>query len=149
VDDSPSSWESGATERSVSRVFSSEVAEVVQARRMVEAHMRAWGYLHEVETITLLVSELVTNAVIHGRGPVHVTLTDTDGTVRVAVDDHGGGRPNLVPAGTEMHGGGWGLRLVDTLADEWGSVQDDGRTSVWVERRVNTRAGDGADREPS
>lgn len=133
----------------MSRAFSSKVAEVVRARRMVEAHMRAWGYLHEVETMTLLVSELVTNAVIHGQGPVHVTLTDTDGSVRVAVDDHGGGRPSLVQAGTEMHGGGWGLRLVDTLADEWGSVQDDGRTSVWVERRVKTRAGDGADREPS
>ena len=106
---------------------------------MVQAHLRAWGYLDEVETMTLLVSELVTNAVIHGRGRVHLTLTDSDGTIRVAVEDHGGGRPSLVRAGTGMHGGGWGLRLVDRLADEWGSVQDAGRTSVWMERRVHTR----------
>ena len=133
----------------MSRVFSSDTAEVVRARRMVQTHLRAWGYLDDVETMTLLVSELVTNAVVHGRGPVHVTLTAGDGTVRVAVEDHGGGRPHLVRTVTAMHDGGWGLRLVDRLADEWGSVQAGGRTSVWMERRVNTGGGDGADREPS
>jgi anti-sigma regulatory factor (Ser/Thr protein kinase) len=133
----------------VSRVFSSDTAEVVRARRMVQAHLRAWGYLDEVETMTLLVCEVVTNAVVHARRPVHVTLTAGDGTVRVAVEDHGGGRPHLVETVTEMAGRGWGLRLVDVLADEWGSVQDGGRTSVWMERRVSAEGGDGTDREPS
>jgi len=132
----------------VSRVFSSDTAEVVRARRMVQTHLQAWGYADEVETMTLVVSELVTNAVVHGRGPVHVTLTARDGTVRVAVDDHGGGRPHVVRAVTEMSAGGWGLRLVDRLADEWGSVRDGGRTSVWMERRASARGGDGTDGDP-
>ena len=148
MDDSPSAWESGATDRSVSRLFSSDTAEVVRARRMVRAHLQAWGYPGEIETLTLAVSELVTNAVVHGRGLVQVTLTASDGTLRVAVEDHGGGRPRLRPAGTETDRGGWGLQLVDKLADRWGSVQEDSRTSVWMERRA-ARGRDEPDREPS
>jgi hypothetical protein len=35
----------------------------------------------------------------------------------------------------DMLGGGWGLPLVDALADQWGSVRNGVRTSVWIERR--------------
>jgi anti-sigma regulatory factor (Ser/Thr protein kinase) len=133
----------------VSRVFSSDTAEVVRARRMVRAHLRAWGYGDEVEPMTLAVSELVTNAVVHGQGLVEVTLTVKDGAIRVAVADHGGGRPKLVHDGAERERGGWGLRLVDKLADEWGSIREGTRTSVWMERRAYEKAGDGPDREPS
>ena len=148
VDDSPPAWESGATERSVSRVFSSDTAEVVRARRMVGAHLRAWGYGDEVEAMTLAVSELVTNAVVHGRGLVEVTLTAQDGAIRVAVADHGGGRPRLIEAATKRDRGGWGLRLVDKLADEWGSAQEGTHTLVWMERRTDVRGRDEPDREP-
>ena len=98
--------------------------------------------------MTLAVSELVTNAVVHGRGLVEVTLTVKDGAIRVAVADHGGGRPSLVHDGAERERGGWGLRLVDKLADEWGSVRDGTRTSVWMERRVQ-EGGDEPDRQLS
>jgi anti-sigma regulatory factor (Ser/Thr protein kinase) len=116
---------------------------------MVGAHLRAWGYGDEVEAMTLAVSELVTNAVVHGRGLVEVTLTAQDGAIRVAVADHGGGRPSLIEAATKRDRGGWGLRLVDKLADEWGSAQEGTRTSVWIERRTDGRGRDEPHREPS
>jgi anti-sigma regulatory factor (Ser/Thr protein kinase) len=149
VDDSALAWESGATERHASRVFSSDTVEVVRARRMVQAHLRAWGYDDDVDAVTLAVSELVTNAVVHGRGPVELTLTAGDGAIRVAVTDQGGGRPRLVQAGTGMHSGGWGLRLVDELADEWASVQEGSRTSVWMQRRAAARGRDEPNRHPT
>jgi anti-sigma regulatory factor (Ser/Thr protein kinase) len=133
----------------VRRVFSPDAVEVVRARRMVRAHLQAWGYDDDVDAITLAVSELVTNAVIHGRGPVEVALTANDGVIRVAVTDQGGGQPRLVPSGTEIDRGGWGLRLVDELADAWASAQDGSRTSVWMERRAGGRGGHEPDSQPS
>jgi len=148
--DAPSpGWESGDTERSVRRLFSSDAAEVGRARRMVRAHLEAWGHGDEVEALTLAVSELVTNAVVHGRGLIEVMLTADDGTVRVEVADQGGGWPKLIQPETGLASRGWGLRLIDGLADEWGSVCQGARTSVWMERHVRTRGGDEPHREPS
>lgn len=83
--------------------------------------------------LSLLVSELVTNSVKYGaEGDVHLRLGSLHPDhVRVEVVDHGCGfapaardRPVTVP-------GGWGLHLVETLADRWG-VQD-GSARVWFE----------------
>jgi anti-sigma regulatory factor (Ser/Thr protein kinase) len=99
--------------------------------------------------MTLAVSELVTNAVIHGRGDVELTLTANDGTIRIEVTDQGGGQPKLVPQGAHIVGAGWGLHLVDALADQWGSVRNGVSTSVWMERRWRTGRGDEPDRGSS
>jgi serine/threonine-protein kinase RsbW len=85
-----------------------------------------------LETTRLLVSELVTNGILHGGAgkPVDVSIELEDGTVRVEVSDRGPGfapRPRL-PDET----GGWGLYLMDQLADRWG-VARDGCTRVWFE----------------
>jgi serine/threonine-protein kinase RsbW len=86
-----------------------------------------------LEVVTLLVSELVTNAVRHGRADLidlHVALVR--GCVRVDVVDHGPGftaGPNPVAPGEE---GGFGLFLVDELATRWG-VHDHRGTRVWFE----------------
>jgi two-component sensor histidine kinase len=80
----------------------------------------------------LLVSELVTNSVKYGAGPILMRLR-TGGARRVAVDVHDRGasfdpavrhRPRATP-------GGFGLRLVDELASRWG-IRDD-RAHVWFE----------------
>lgn len=84
----------------------------------------------------LLVSELVTNGVRHG-GPgrigLHVVRADDD-VVRVEVVDTGEGfvpHPG-VRAQPTPEPGGWGLVLVDRLADRWG-VETDHETMVWFE----------------
>jgi two-component sensor histidine kinase len=85
-------------------------------------------------TMSLLISELVTNALEHGGHhgtplELHASWNDT---VRVVVIDDGGG---FIPAPRTQpleEPGGYGLVLVGSLADRWG-VENDGRTTVWFE----------------
>ncbi|GAA3181286.1 SpoIIE family protein phosphatase [Streptomyces virens] len=88
-----------------------------------------------VDTAQLLVSELVTNAVLHARTEVEVTARAEAGTVRVRVSD---GRPDraLVPYGSPPYSGtGQGLPLVARLASRRGVETDGDGKSVWFELR--------------
>ena len=88
-----------------------------------------------METLRLLVTELVTNGVRHGsrRGPVEVSVTLAEGSVRVEVSDCGRGfSPADAPMPRSDGSGGWGLQLVDRVATTWG-VRVDGGTCVWFE----------------
>ena len=87
-------------------------------------------------TVELIISELVTNAVVHGdagRGePLSVTLRRDNGRVNGRVCSQGTdfewtGDPKdlLVP-------GGLGLRLVDSISSDWG-IEQDGCSCVWFE----------------
>lgn len=85
-----------------------------------------------LDDVTLLVSELVTNSVRHGEGDTVRLLVDVPepGLVRCAVVDAGGGfTPVERPATRRL--GGWGLGLVDAVADTWGVRAGD--THVWFE----------------
>ncbi len=82
-----------------------------------------------LDTAVLLISELVTNAVLHGTGEIRLII-DVDGTdARFAVADEGEGTP--VVSDTPGPDGGWGLRLVGQLASRWGVLEE--RTQVWFE----------------
>lgn len=87
-----------------------------------------------VADIVLLVSELVTNAVVHARTPVELVVAATAGVVRAEVCDRGhGSRPAAIPA-DPMDEGGRGLWLVETLAREWGwRRRPDAGCCVWFE----------------
>lgn len=80
----------------------------------------------------LLLSELVTNSVLHGSGEHVVVLIDPEpaGRLRCEVVDAGEG---FVPRGRDHDQaiGGWGLDLVDRLAESWGVRE--GSTHVWFE----------------
>ena len=98
-----------------------------------------------LDDIRLLVSELVTNSVRHAslsdQEWVKVLVDISGVTVRVEVIDPGPGfRPN-VPRPTIYQESGWGLYLVEQVADRWGVV-DDGTTHVWFE--IDDRAGSSA-----
>ena len=87
------------------------------------------------QTIVLLVSEVVSNAVRHSNGPedapISLDATVTDRSVRVAVTDAGGGfQPR--PRDPERLGEGYGLYLVAKAASAWG-VESEGGTTVWFE----------------
>jgi anti-sigma regulatory factor (Ser/Thr protein kinase) len=82
----------------------------------------------------LLVSELVTNSVRHaGLAPddlVHVGASVAEGMLRLEVD-HAATAGTVAPRAPGADGG-FGLLLVDRLADRWG-VRGEGRTCVWAE----------------
>jgi anti-sigma regulatory factor (Ser/Thr protein kinase) len=87
-------------------------------------------------TLTLLVSELVTNAVRHGGSGeddlIELELRALDGGVGVTVSDPG---PGFAPEERDApleEPGGWGLVLVDQMAERWGVVRGE-RTRVWFE----------------
>src|SRR4051812_16164018 len=89
-----------------------------------------------LDDIRLLVSELVTNSIRHaaddGDGTVGLEVNLQSDRVRVEVTDGGSGfEPE--PRTTDRHQpGGWGLYLVDQLADRWG-VNRSRLTQVWFE----------------
>ena len=87
----------------------------------------------------LLVSELVTNSVRHADvtrdATVRLSVEMAGGVVRLEVEDSGDGAIQAVPPDRE-HGGGFGLYIVDALAERWGSAHD-GNTRVWAELSVS------------
>jgi anti-sigma regulatory factor (Ser/Thr protein kinase) len=88
------------------------------------------------EDARLLVTELVTNCVRHaGVGPneqLEVVLSLSREMLRVEVHDSGPGfEPHPIPPPTAADSG-WGLVLVDRLADRWGVLQE-ASTRVWFE----------------
>lgn len=93
------------------------------------------------DTASLLVSELVTNSVLHaGLGQeqcINVHLSSDGVRLRVVVADPGSGTlPHAPEPPTIGRVGGWGLMLVDRLADRWGT-ETFGSTQVWFELVAN------------
>ncbi|MFI6019035.1 ATP-binding protein [Streptomyces sp. NPDC051287] len=89
-----------------------------------------------VGVVGLAVSELVTNAVVHGEGEVVLRITVAFDVVRVSVTDH-----NLAPAVLKEAGpdaeSGRGIRLVDAVSDAWESSGKE----TWCEFRYARAAG--------
>jgi anti-sigma regulatory factor (Ser/Thr protein kinase) len=83
------------------------------------------------DTLRLLVSEVVTNAVRHGDSSQPLELhASWDSEVRVEVSDQGNGFTPSPRAGSADEPGGYGLFLVGQLAERWG-VESDRGTTVW------------------
>ncbi|MFI8946492.1 SpoIIE family protein phosphatase [Streptomyces sp. NPDC053750] len=116
----------------VSRRFPDGPVSVASARRFVRTALDDVAS-DLVDTAQLLVSELVTNAVLHARTEAEVTVSRLDGRVRVRVADRRPGR-SLVPQNCPPYAGtGQGLALVEQLASRFGvGVGDEGKT-VWFE----------------
>ena len=105
-----------------------------QARLFVKECLAAWGLTGITDPLVLAVSELTTNAVTHGTGAINVTLRTNDRRVRIQVENLGAGTPVMrAPESPERITGGMGLRLVDTVADDWGVDARANTTSVWFE----------------
>jgi anti-sigma regulatory factor (Ser/Thr protein kinase) len=115
-----------------------------EARRFADGVLGRWGVTEGRAPLLLVVSELVTNAVTHGRGPVELSLALDSSSVRIEVRDDGGdGSPALGPldAGPGRLGGR-GLRMVEAVTDAWGSERlAAGGTLVWARRSVTAPEG--------
>lgn len=106
-----------------------------QARRIIAEELATVLPPSELDDVKLMVSELVTNGIVHGRHesdeiPVMLDVC-VNGEIRCAVLDHGAGFAARV---REHESGGWGLRLIEQLSDRWGMQCSPRRTEVWFER---------------
>ncbi|WP_282694882.1 ATP-binding protein [Streptomyces sp. CC208A] len=111
-------------------------AEVGRARRWARKRLAGSGIGDDeplAETLVLLISELVTNAVVHTGCPAVLRmLFAAEGGVRVEVAD----RSELPPRPRHAAGedtNGRGLELVDGLADRWGWEREGAGKSIWCE----------------
>ncbi|MFC5636803.1 ATP-binding protein [Streptomyces bullii] len=108
-----------------------------QARRLTRARLTVWSVCEDTcDTAVLVVSELVTNAIVH-TASTHIVceLHDGDDLVRIAVRDEGCA-PGRLHAATrrrpeEEHGRG--LLLVDSLCHAWGAHEHGPGLLVWAE----------------
>lgn len=98
----------------------------------------------DTDAATLVVSELVANAVVHAAGdvePIELTLDADEACLRIEVLDHDPSPPTLPerPPGPDGEGGR-GLLIVDRVADRWGWCPLEGNGKrVWCDLRGSRR----------
>lgn len=131
--------------RVASWVLTSQPTVAARARELVRGRLETWSTLNDAEAddqpplptdvadaVELLVSELVTNALRYGRGPIGLRLLRGESTVVCEVSDELDAAPRLrtVHQGDE---GGRGLHLVDQLSKSWGTRTTAHGKIVWFE----------------
>lgn len=89
------------------------------------------GSVELFEQAKLLTSELVTNAVVHGRGKIELRARLDPDRLLVEVIDEGTGFAPRGPVSGWGAIGGFGLAIVESVASRWGIAQD--ATRVWFE----------------
>jgi anti-sigma regulatory factor (Ser/Thr protein kinase) len=106
---------------------------VRRARRFVaEAATRAGFEPTAIDLASVAASELVTNAVVHGRGPISVRTVLDPASLRVEVQDTASELPQRVTTGDDRDRGR-GLSIVDAFSEQWGCnvVRGASGKSVW------------------
>ncbi|WP_153531999.1 SpoIIE family protein phosphatase [Actinomadura macrotermitis] len=114
--------------------LAAEAEMVPRARAEAAAKLAEWGLTGLTDTVQLLVSELVTNALVHGAGEIMMRLIRLD-TLRCEVYDDGHELPRLCQAGATDESGR-GLQLVSHLAERWGTHRTDRGKVVWFEHAL-------------
>ncbi|MDH6622508.1 PAS domain-containing protein/anti-sigma regulatory factor (Ser/Thr protein kinase) [Streptomyces sp. LBL] len=109
---------------------------VMHARRFTARTLRRWKAEAVSDAVLLVVSELVTNALVHTQGPVRVDLTLRGDRVRVCVSDSSPRAPAKPVIVDWESTGGRGLLLVEAMSDSFGSTPVAGGKQVWSEITV-------------
>lgn len=114
---------------------------VAVARRHLTSELAAAGiYETAVCDAAIVVSELLSNAIRHAAplpdAQVRVTWTLDHDALRIAVSDAGDGPLPQVTEPAPGAPGGRGLGIVESLADHWGVLRENGVTTVWAQLTV-------------
>ncbi|WP_327368120.1 ATP-binding protein [Streptomyces sp. NBC_01217] len=117
------------------RFYRRERRSVPAAREFVRGAVTDWGFGARLDDVLLCVSELATNALVHGVPPgrgflVRLLLREEGKLLRVEVHDSGGGQPGVREPDGES---GRGLVIVAALADLWGVGERSPGKVVWCE----------------
>ncbi|GHJ27323.1 ATP-binding protein [Streptomyces hygroscopicus subsp. sporocinereus] len=115
------------------RFFTRRRPSIHAARQFVTRTLSEWGYADRLEDIQLCVSEIATNALVHGVPPgrlFQVRIEAAEEEVRIEVRDSGSGRPAPQSPHADRENGR-GLLLVGELADAWGDIEHAVGKTVW------------------
>lgn len=127
-----------ATERRFRFELAAHPGSPAQARRLTRARLTGWSVCEDTcDTAALVISELVTNAIVHtASSRVVCELYDGDERVRIAVRDEGctPGEPHPSPQRPEEEHGR-GLLLIEALCHSWGAQEHGTGLLVWAELR--------------
>jgi anti-sigma regulatory factor (Ser/Thr protein kinase) len=104
-----------------------------QARQAIIELVTRSGRTDLGANAALLVSELVTNAVMHAGGPISVSATYLDATLHVEVHDTDQNRVPDLPSPSAADKTGRGLHIVGLLADRWAITSTPDGKTIWFE----------------
>lgn len=122
----------GAASRVRTLSVDPDPAAVRGARHELDRWLRAQGRAEQADTASLLLSELLTNVVLHARTRATVRITLDGDCLRVVVSDGAPGLPTRRrPSSDSVTGRG--LLIVDAMSDSWGVEPDSSGKSVWFE----------------
>ncbi|WP_405885374.1 SpoIIE family protein phosphatase [Streptomyces sp. NBC_01136] len=121
---------------------------VMHARRFTARTLRRWKVDEVADTALLVVSELVTNGLVHTQGQVRVDLMLRGDRVRVCVSDCSPRAPAKPVIVDWESTGGRGLMLVEAMSESFGSMPVAGGKQVWCEIVVPPREPAAADSGP-
>lgn len=117
------------------------------ARRATRDALASWQVTHLEDTALLIVSELVTNVVLHAQSPaafMMLRLETARSVLRIEVQDADPCWPEPRTPDS-MDESGFGFVLVAALSDDWGIRETPSGKAVWVELDTRLDAGAGAD----
>lgn len=117
-------------------------ASVSEARRRLRVTLGEIGREDLVDDASLVVSEMVTNALLHAGSAIDVEASYADGSLLVRVSDASPHEPRLRTYGDEARTGR-GLHLVESLTDAWGFERAEVGKTVWA--RISTVSSAGAE----
>ena len=101
-----------------------------RARHEILRFLDSFGYSDRADDIELVVSELVTNAVLHAGSEVEVKVGADLEHLQIEVSDFGPGLP-LRQDITPEDDYGRGLNILQAVAESWGTTAESDRTTVW------------------
>ncbi|AAZ54325.1 Protein phosphatase 2C-like, withe GAF domain [Thermobifida fusca YX] len=130
--------------KTVRREFSPTPETVGEARTFVKDTLQHWEVQRSADEIVLLTSELVTNAVVHAKTTLELTVSLIGSDVEVVVADRvphqalpKAGPLRVVLSSDEDSRGGLGLALAEAIADTWGVSYSRDDKAVWF--RISTQ----------
>ena len=110
-----------------------ELQSAGRARKFVDETLRRWDCGEQLDVVTLLVSEVVTNAIVHAGTEVEVSVELTEDAVRIEVTDKEADLTPMPRDATDDETSGRGLALVEAMASAWGVETRPGGKVVWFE----------------
>lgn len=107
-----------------------------KARRLVRRELASVDDPDLVDAASLLVSELVTNAILHARTDIALFARVRDGVFRAEVSDANSTLPTQRRP-SELAGTGHGLQLIEAIATSWGVLTSGSGKTIWFELACN------------